>query len=67
MPGTIAWAMASPASDKRRNTKNAPTGAIETLKTDVATKARCIKSYSSHSNILRPVMLQEREPFGLRF
>ena len=49
IPGTIACAIASPARDKRRKTRNAPIGAMDKLKTDVATKARCMNSNSRNA------------------
>ena len=39
-PGVMACAIASPASDRRRKTKNAPTGATEADRIVVTTNAR---------------------------
>ena len=49
IPGTMACAMASPASDKRRKTKKAPIGEIDRLRIEVATKALCINSNSRNA------------------
>ena len=43
-PGVMACAMASPASERRRNTRKAPTGATEADKIVVTTKARRINA-----------------------
>ena len=56
IPGTIACAIASPARERRLNTKNAPTGAMDKLSTAVAINARTINSYSRNAKSGASVM-----------
>ena len=60
MPGVMACAIASPASDSLRRTRNAPIGAIETDKTVVAAKARRIKLYAHISETKSSTALQSQ-------